>query len=249
MLPSPLRPVPDCAPWTILPVQCPKELEDFAKYPRPSLRISPSSLAMQSLSRNAKAAVSTKLPRSDAPVEIQILDTNPLTLSSIFVTLNMEDVRKLDEVQAKFGGGFGVLPRGSADDRQRKQMELNQINGNGFRSQGRSQENKWSMAIRNALGAAKVVQTGDVLPLPLPTHPITHVRPPPIKVSASEPVAQGLMSPSTMIITLDSMGQQKTTRAAEVVHPYLAQSGKLLKITVIPRVRDFILPQRRKAAL
>lgn len=76
-----------------------------------------------------------------------------------------------------------------------------------------SPEDHLKEAVRVALGTLKVVHAGDLFPLPLAPHPITHVPPNPGKVSLCEPVAQGVLSPSTKIIVSRGRLHSKNGRA------------------------------------
>lgn len=118
--------------------------------------------------------------------------------------METEELKKLDEVHAKFGGGFGgdnhigkgLSPRAGHNGKSRIQDQ-------------KLQETAWRKAVRDALRAPQLVHSGDLLPLPLPAHPITHMPAPPAKITACEPVSQGLMLPSTRIVILHSHKQGK----------------------------------------
>jgi peroxin-6 len=124
------------------------------------------------------------------------------------VSLETEELRKLDEVHAKFGGGFGgdnhrgkaLSPRGGPNGKNKAQDQ-------------KLQENTWRKAVRDALKAPQLVHSGDLLPLSLPAHPITHMPAPPAKITACEPVSQGLMLPSTRIVILHSHKHGRTLKA------------------------------------
>jgi peroxin-6 len=127
-------------------------------------------------------------------------------LHTVYVNLDTEALRKLDEVHAKFGGGFGgTRANGAAKgpkDRFLKANGLGEKHAHGI--DYAAQESAWRNAVREALQSPALVHSGDVLPLPLPAHPITHVPPPPARITACEPVAQGLLLPSTRIVVLQS---------------------------------------------
>jgi peroxin-6 len=168
-----------------------------------------------------------KTQRRDAPIEIQILDAVPLGLDTVFVSLDTEALRKLDEVHAKFGGGFGFSrPNGAAKGPKDRFLE---VNGTGSKTKNAvdiaSQEQGWKNAVRDALKAPTIVHTGDLLPLPIPSHPITHVPPPPAKVTACEPVSQGLLLPTTKIVVLRSHGHSKSSKVLPPVHPPMFPNG------------------------
>lgn len=75
-------------------------------------------------------------------------------------------------------------------------------------------EGRLTSAIREALGALRVVHTGDFFSLPLPPHPITHVPPPPAQVTLCEPVGQGILWPQTKIIITQTGHHVKNARNA-----------------------------------
>ena len=141
-------------------------------------------------------------------MEIRVSDVVPIGLETVFVSLDTEDLTRLEEVHAKFGGGFSGSPG--------KQLAVKRNNLLSPRNAGKKGTvdpnelaSKWRKAVRQALNAPKVVHSGDLLPLPLPAHPITHVPAKPAKVTACEPVSQGLLLPSTRIVIIHSHGQPK----------------------------------------
>ncbi len=99
---------------------------------------------------------------SRSGIEIRILDVLPLALDTVFVTIEGELARRLENGEGTFHGEHtrtNGLPNGQT---------IPSI-----------PEDRLSAAIREALGALKIVHTGDLFSLPLPPHPITHVPPPP----------------------------------------------------------------------
>lgn len=129
-----------------------------------------------------------------------------MPLDTVYVNLDTEALRKLDHVHAKFGGGFGgARGNGAAKGPKDRFLKANGLNGkhqNGL--DYAAQEQAWRKSVREALQLTQVVHTGDLLPLSLPAHPITHTPPPPAKITACEPVAQGLILPTTRIVVLQS---------------------------------------------
>lgn len=112
-----------------------------------------------------------------------MLDVLPLPLETVFVTLEGELATRLENGEGTF--------------------HVEHSQSNGYQSKGKATaipEDRLTSAIREALSSLKVVHTGDFFALPLPPHPITHVPPPPAKVTLCEPVAQGILSPSSRII-------------------------------------------------
>jgi peroxin-6 len=138
----------------------------------------------------------------------------PVGLDTVYVNLDTEALRKLDEVHAKFGGGFIAQLNGAARSKSR------QREANGTKEKAvdvAAQEEVWRKAVRDALQLPTVLHTGDLLPLKLPAHPITHIPPPPAKISACEPVAQGLLLPSTKIVVLQS--HRSSSKQAVILPP------------------------------
>lgn len=188
------------ASWTVLPVQEQREGEDATNGSRvPSIRFPSSSLALQTFADALQASSAIRANTRTKGVEIRILDVNPLQLSTVYVTVDGDALDNHDEVQRKFGGGFassrinGSLSKGKG---KAKAIANGDVTGDGKKEQ----ENKLRSAVREALASSLIIRQNDLLPLPLPTHPITHVSPPPAKISLCEPVGQGLLSDSTKIV-------------------------------------------------
>ena len=186
--------------WKILPVRKGKIGGDE---PSSLLKLSNKSSLLGSL---AEASQATSALRRDSrgitSLDIQIIDVQPLTLDLVVVSVNGDALDKHEDVQARFGGGF----------------QFSQINGTTSKSKGKgkstlnkdeknprahdlgSQEQRLTVAVKDALASLAIVHQGDLLSLPLPTHPITHVPLPPAKITLCEPVSQGLVAPSTRIV-------------------------------------------------
>jgi len=205
-------------PWTILPVRAAENDGNSTTRPHSSLRVPSSSLALQSFSQTLYALAPNKTQRRDTPIEIRIYDVIPVGLETVYVNLDTEALRKLDDVHAKFGGGFGsTRANGAAKGPKDRFLQANGLagkHGNGI--DYAAQEQVWRNAVRDALHSPTVIHTGDMLPLSLPAHPITHVPPPPAKITACEPVSQGLLLPSTRIVVLQS---HRGSKPAQFLRP------------------------------
>ena len=201
-------------PWTILPVRVGEKSDASAatssSRPHSSLQIPASALALQSFSQLLHSLAPNKTQRRDAPIEVRIHDVVPLGLDTVYVNLDTEALRKLDEVHAKFGGGFVTPSNGAAKGPKNRYLDVNGKGKTAHRIDHAAQEQAWKTAVREALQSPTVLHTGDLLPLPLPAHPITHVPPPPAKITACEPVSQGLILSSTRIVVLQSHRSSKT---------------------------------------
>lgn len=173
--------------------------------PHASLQVPSSALALQAFSQALHSISPNKSQRRDTPIEVRIHHVVPLGLDTVYVNLDTEALRKLDQVHAKFSGGFGgTRPNGAATGPKDRFLRANGIAAKNNGIDYAAQETAWRNAVREALQAPALVHTGDLLPLPLPAHPITHAPPPPAKITACEPVTQGLLLPSTRIVLLQS---------------------------------------------
>lgn len=177
------------AAWSVVPVTPSTALAHS------TVQFSPSSLALQGFAEALQKVAPSKISsHSRSGIEIKILDVVPLPLEAVFVTLESELARRLENGEGTFHS---------------EHARQNGItNGKG----SKLPEERLSAAIREALGALKIVHTGDFFSLPLPPHPITHVPPPPAKVTLSEPVGQGILSPRTKIIITQTGHHAKSTR-------------------------------------
>jgi peroxin-6 len=146
---------------------------------------------------------------------VRIHDVVPIGLDTVYVNLDTEALRKLDEVHTKFGGGFIDRSNGTTRGPKNRYLDVNGTKATARVDQS-AQEQTWRNAVRDALQSPTVLHTGDLLPLPLPAHPITHAPPPPAKISACEPVSQGLLLPSTRIVVLQS---HRSSKQAVILPP------------------------------
>lgn len=213
--------------WTIVPVRVAEKKDDSSTArPHSSLQIPTSSLALQSFSQILHSVAPNRTQRRDAPIEVRIHDVVPIGLETVYVNLETEALRKLDEVHAKFGGGFTDRSNGAArGPKNRYLQQVNGTKGKQTRPDVAAQEHVWRNAVREALQSPTVLHTGDLLPLPLPAHPITHVPPPPAKITACEPVSQGLLLPSTRIVILQSHRSSKAAVVLPPIKPAPAANG------------------------
>lgn len=127
-----------------------------------------------------------------------------LELDTIFVSLESELAKRLEHGEGTF---FQDHP--SAKSKA------------GARSRPGTAAERLVDALRVAIGTLKVVHEGDLFPLPLPPHPVTHVPPTPGKVMLCGPVAQGVLGPRTKIILTKGHNSSKPERSS-------ANSSKVL---------------------
>lgn len=215
--------------WTILPVLHGEE--NHFELPPSTIAFSPSSPALRSF---AKALQLTPATRSNSKgkkgIEIYILDVEPLNLDTIFVAIDEDALTKHDEVQKRFGGGFnysrsnGFLSQGKAKG---KAALFDAANSPSLGSD--AQEQRLTSVTRQALALSTLVRQGDLLSLPLPTHPITHVSFPPAKIKFCEPVSQGLLTEATNIVICRTFHRAPSNRASIELTPPKPMRGLITK--------------------
>ena len=192
--PSTALPEEDCL-WTIVPVKIHSTPGSSS-----TIRFPASSIALQSF---AAALHANKIDiKTKNGFQILALDVQPLQLETVFVRIDGDALRKHEEVQRKFGGGFLAAPNpGMTAKGKGKAIPHNHSrrSGNDLELQ-KEMEKQLRDAVRSALASPAVVHRNDRLPLPLPAHPITHVPFPLSEVISCEPVDQGLLSQDTKIV-------------------------------------------------
>ncbi|KAI1806003.1 AAA-domain-containing protein [Daldinia bambusicola] len=182
-------PNPQRINWTIVPIVRSSSLADS------TVQFSPSSIALQSFATTLQKVAPSKLSsHNKGGIEVLILDVATLPLDTVFVHLESDLVKRLEN-------GEGNLFNGDSS------AEKKAVRGNDTPTE------RLAAALRLALGTLKVVHNGDLFPLPLPPHPVTHVPPTPGKVTLCEPVAQGILAPTTKIILTRGHAQSKQARS------------------------------------
>ncbi|KAI1203123.1 peroxisomal biogenesis factor 6 [Nemania serpens] len=181
---------PQRSNWTVVPITKSTALAHS------TVQFAPSSLALQNFATTLQQIAPSKLSsHSRSGIEIYVLDVAALALDTVFVNLESDLVRRLEN-------GEGNFFRDHPTTKGKAQVPPE------------SPAERLAAALRVALGTLKVVHNGDLFPLPLQPHPITHVPPGPGKVMLCEPVAQGILSPTTRIILTRGHSQSKQDRAA-----------------------------------
>ncbi len=190
---------PESADWTIVPVAKSSALAPF------TVQFSPSSLALQKFATVLQQVAPSKFSgHSRRGIEILLLDVEALALDIVFVSLEADLVKRLEAGEGTF---FRDHPPTSALIAAKSKGK-----GGAGETAKPSAEDRLTAALRVALGTLQVVHSGDLFPLPLPPHPITHVPPNPGKVVFCEPVAQGVLSPTTKIVLSKGRLQSKRGR-------------------------------------
>ncbi|KAF3769043.1 nucleotide binding protein [Cryphonectria parasitica EP155] len=190
---------PETTDWTIVPVT------QSAALAHSTVQFSPSSLALQSFATRLQQVAPSKLSsHSRSGIEILVLDVVALSLDTVFVNLEGELAQRLENGEGTF---FRDHPDVSARLKDKGKDTV----------AAQSAEDRLKAALRVALGTLKVVHAGDLFPLPLAPHPITHVPPNPGKVTLCEPVAQGILSPTTKIVVSRGRIHSRNGRVASAI--------------------------------
>jgi peroxin-6 len=142
-----------------------------------TVQFSPSSSALQTFAKTLQQIAPSKLSSHiRSGIEILALDVVAMELETVFVKIDSELTKRLEHGEGTFYRNHPTTP---TPDARRNPLES---------------------ALRVALGELAVVHTGDLFPLPLPPHPVTHVAPNPGEILLCEPVSQGILSPKTRIV-------------------------------------------------
>lgn len=178
--PSPV--VADAATqWVIIP--CRRLPRGHPDLPHSSLRISVFSQSAQALQRALQLLSPNRVLRPGSSLEISIADVVALPLDAVYVSL---DLAALDNVgvDSRRAGGNALRVRNTGKDK-RKALP------------GPADAEQSTRAVRDALENARVLRTGDTLPLTL--HSAQHSISPAL-ITHCEPVAQGLVTAATQIV-------------------------------------------------
>ncbi|TQW00418.1 peroxisomal biogenesis factor 6 [Cordyceps javanica] len=173
--------------WCIVPVVRSSSLAHS------TVQFSPSSPALQSFAVTLQKIAPSKLTsHSRSGIEVLILDVAAVPLETVFVSLESELTKRLENGEGTF---FREHP-------------TQQV------SRGTLPQDRLMTALRAALGTLKVVHSGDLFPLPLPPHAVTHLPPNPGKIMLCEPVAQGVLTPNTKIVLMRGRVHRRQERSA-----------------------------------
>ena len=189
--------------WTILPVHIHGEgigRKDNGVLVRFN-PISRHSIQVRSSSRHSLWLPSPQNAETSFP--IYVLPTQPLLLSRVIIEVDMTALKKHDEVQTQFAGGFVDRHANGYNTRRKGKGNLS-VDEAAKTKEARplrlDQDLRIANAIKTALRRYTLLNTGLSIDLPLPTHPITHASFPPVRVVNCHPVLQGLLCPKTSII-------------------------------------------------
>ncbi|KAI9764498.1 MAG: peroxisomal assembly protein [Geoglossum simile] len=214
------------ASWTILPVRSPSHEQSQSKHlAHSTVQFPAASLSLQTFSRVYESLnLNKNLGKNKSTIEIRVLDVVPLGLDTVFISIDVELVKALDQSNGSIYSGFGG-PRlnGFASlggKGKGKTAAYSSPTDRLFSKTGSStdaNDSRLRGIIREAISNPKVVHSGDLLPLPLPSHPITHAPPPPAKVTFCEPVSQGLLLPGTKIVVTRTQHHLRPSRVTPTI--------------------------------
>ncbi|KAL9943722.1 peroxisomal assembly protein [Verticillium nonalfalfae] len=177
--------------WTLVPVLKNPELGPSI------LQFSPRSLALQSFRTALQHLAPSKLMgNARGGIEILVLDAVALPLDAVFVNLEKESIKRLEQGEGHF---FNSHP-----DHDTK--------GKAKAKTATSPEEHLTEALRVALGNVAVLHSGDQFLLPLPPHPVTHVPPNGGEIVMCEPYNQGILTPDTKIVLMRGNVRAKSGR-------------------------------------
>jgi peroxin-6 len=178
-----------------------------------TIRFPANSAALQSFHHALEQLDAAKnVSKGHRTIDIRIIDVTPLPLDTVYVTVERDLLKNLDEVLNKFGGGFGLPNLNGHGHKGKGKAPVNDFLKKGTRLSTREKEDRLRVAVRGALSTPHIVHSGDLLPLPLPSHPITYVPPPPARISFCEPVSQGLVVPRTKIVLVQVRSSHSASR-------------------------------------
>lgn len=210
--------------WTIFPVHHKRNCEeDNSQIALSTIRFSPSCFALKSFAKALQGSPAARGNiRGKSRVEVIVLDVEPLNLNTVFVAVNGDALTKHDEVQNKFGGGFNPSKANGFTSQGKGKGKASLLATTNFSSEEKAvdtEEKSLIAATRQVFTSSNLVRQGDLLPLPLPTHPITHVSFPPAKITFCEPVSQGLLTEETNIVISRIYHKKPLNRASVDLAP------------------------------
>ena len=216
---TPLASLAEDVPWTIIALR-PEDSREGQEVglENSTIQFPAGSPALGTFLKSVESLdPSRSLGQIQKPIEIRVRPVEPLFLDTIFVTVQKNLLQTIDEVQSRFGGGFPGTTSNTSRRREpgRSGSQVN-INGSTQRDVG-TIESRLQDAVREGLSKPKIVHSGDLVTLPLPSHPITYAPPPPAIVMACEPVNQGLLSSKTKIVLIEA--QSSHERALKKLQP------------------------------
>ena len=191
--------------WTLLPLRLDRSAaRDGVHTKHDTVKISDKSPGFFPLLKRLESnPFGLQQEQRDRGFEINVVEVQPLELDKVYISVDGDALKKHEQVQKQFGGGFpggdtnSLIGRGKKAVKAGKQKQGHDTE---VLSEDKAANEELRAAVRQALESAVVARQGDPLFLPLPAHPITHVPFPPGQIVLCEPVAQGLPTERTKII-------------------------------------------------
>ncbi|KAI9894218.1 MAG: peroxisomal assembly protein [Vezdaea aestivalis] len=154
--------------------------------------------------------------RQEAAVEIRIVEVMPIYLDTIFVRMDRGLQKDLESKRIDPNQAWDS----NSDSTSRKRTGNGRVgsfsNGNTTQQVDADGHHPVTTAVvRKALRGVPIVHSGNYLPLPLPSHPVTHALPPPAKIIHCEPVSQGRIGPSTRIVVTTTEAQRPVQKLSK----------------------------------
>jgi peroxin-6 len=143
------------------------------------------------------------------------VSVKPLVLDTVYVTVQKNLLEDVDDAQKKFGGGFNDSQKNNINERRRAKIGKVGDASRAYWNTSGSVDSRLARVVREAVALPPIIHARDILTLPLPSHPITHIAPSPAFVSACEPVSQGLLSSSTRIVLVQTESTSDKTTGAK----------------------------------
>jgi peroxin-6 len=213
------NPSPSGSEWSILPFR--GTAKDERQLPPSTIRFPAAASGTQSFVNVVQLLSPNRTIRQNVAVEVRVSDVIPLTLESIYVSVDTEALQKLDAVQKKYAGGF-IQANGSTARKAGKRPASSPASPLEEEPTA-SAEGRRRQLVHDALRAVKVVHTGDTLALGL-THPVTHAS---ARLLGCEPVSQGIVSSATKVVVVPAAEKRPV--------PY---SGRALISPRLPEASD-----------
>lgn len=215
------NPSPSESNWTILPFR--QASKDERQLPPSTIRFPASALGTQSFVQAVQTLSPNRTIRQNAAIEVRVSDVVPLPLDTVFVSVDIEALQKLEDVQKRYGGGFaqsnGHLGRKAG--KRPTSSPMSPVED----AETTTADEKRKRLVHDGLARVNVLHTGDMVPLPL-THPVTHASAPPAKILGCEPVSQGTLSSTTKIVIVPTAEKRQNPHGGRpLLSPRLAEES------------------------
>ena len=207
--------------WALLPFR--KVSTNERQLPASTIRFPASALGTQSFVQVVQSLFPNRTIRQNAAIEVRITDVVPLPLDTLFVSVDTEAIQKFEEVQKRYGGGFG-LANGHPSRKSGKRAANSPLSPIDDEGPWKAEDRRKQL-VHDALAGFTVVHTNDMVPLPL-THPVTHASAPPGRILGCEPVSQGVLSSTTKIVVVPAAEKRHTAYSGKpLVSPRLLEES------------------------